>query len=100
MKKFHCIKQYDSMGCGIACLQMICAYYGKKIKQEYLSKICFPTTEGVSLLGIGDAASKIGFDTDSESLTIEELLTAKLPCILHWNQNHFVVLYKIKGNKN
>ena len=99
MKKFHCIKQYDSMGCGIACLQMICAYYGKKIKQEYLSKICFPTTEGVSLLGIGDAASKIGFDTDSESLTIEELLTAKLPCILHWNQNHFVVLYKIKGNK-
>lgn len=87
------------MGCGIACLQMICAYYGKKIKQEYLSKICFPTTEGVSLLGIGDAASKIGFDTDSESLTIEELLTAKLPCILHWNQNHFVVLYKIKGNK-
>lgn len=99
MKKFHCIKQYDSMGCGIACLQMICAYYGKKIRQEYLSKICFPTTEGVSLLGIGDAASKIGFDTDSESLTIEELLTAKLPCILHWNQNHFVVLYKIKGNK-
>lgn len=99
MKKFHCIKQHDSMGCGIACLQMICAYYGKQIRQEYLSKICFPTTEGVSLLGIGDAASKIGFDTDSESLTIEELLTAKLPCILHWNQNHFVVLYKIKGNK-
>lgn len=87
------------MGCGIACLQMICAYYGKQIRQEYLSKICFPTTEGVSLLGIGDAASKIGFDTVSVSLTIEELLTSKLPCILHWNQNHFVVLYKIKDNR-
>lgn len=87
------------MGCGIACLQMICAYYGKQIRQEYLSKICFPTTEGVSLLGIGDAASKIGFDTVGESLTIEELLTSKLPCILHWNQNHFVVLYKIKDNR-
>lgn len=87
------------MGCGIACLQMICAYYGKKIKQEYLSKICFPTTEGVSLLGIGDAASKIGFDTISGSLTIEELLSSKLPCILHWNQNHFVVLYKIRNNQ-
>lgn len=99
MKKFHCIKQHDSMGCGIACLQMICAYYGKQIRQEYLSKICFPTTEGVSLLGIGDAASKIGFDTVGESLTIEELLTSKLPCILHWNQNHFVVLYKIKDNR-
>lgn len=87
------------MGCGIACLQMICAYYGKQIRQEYLSKICFPTTEGVSLLGIGDAASKIGFDTVGESLTIEELLTSKLPCILHWNQNHFVVLYKNKDNR-
>ena len=94
MKKIHYIKQYDSMKCGIACLQMICAYHGRTFCQDYLSNICFATTEGVSLLGIRDAAVKIGLYTISGRLTIDELSSATLPCILHWNQNHFVVLYK------
>ena len=96
MKKIHYIKQYDSMKCGIACLQMICAYHGRTFCQDYLSNICFATTEGVSLLGIRDAAVKIGLYTISGRLTIDELSSATLPCILHWNQNHFVVLYKVK----
>lgn len=94
------IRQRDSMLCGIACLQMISEHYGKKFSQTYLSKICFATAEGVSLLGIKDAAAKIGFYTISGRLTIDELSSATLPCILHWNQNHFVVLYKVKkGSK-
>lgn len=92
-------RQKDSMQCGIACLQMICECYGKKITQDYLLKICFATTEGVSLLGIRDAAIKIGFYNISGCLTVDGLSTATLPCILHWNQNHFVVLYKVKNGK-
>ena len=99
MKKFHYIKQHDSMNCGIACLQMICAHYGKKYNQDFLSNICYATTEGVSLLGIKDAAVKLGFYTISGRLTIDELSSATLPCILHWNQNHFVVLYKVKKER-
>lgn len=99
MKKIHYIKQYDSMKCGIACLQMICAYHGRTFCQDYLSNICFATTEGVSLLGIRDAAVKIGLYTISGRLTIDELSSATLPCILHWNQNHFVVLYKVKKER-
>ena len=79
------------MQCGIACLRMICANYGREFSQDYLSKICIATTEGVSLLGIRDTAVKLGFQTVSGRLSIEELSSGILPCILHWNQNHFVV---------
>lgn len=96
MSGIHFYLQKDSMKCGIACLQIICAQYGKKYSQDFLSNICYATTEGVSLLGIKDAAIKLGFDTLSGRLTIDELSLATLPCILHWNQNHFVVLYKVK----
>ena len=99
MKKFHFIKQHDSMNCGIACLQMICAHYGKKLNQTFLSSICHATTEGVSLLSIRDAAIKLGFYSFSGRLALEELSTTVLPCILHWNQNHFVVLYRIKKGR-
>ena len=87
------------MSCGVTCIRMICAYYGRNFSQDNLSKICFATTEGVSLLGIRDAAVKIGFYTISGRLTIDELSSATLPCILHWNQNHFVVLYKVKKGR-
>ena len=90
------IKQKDSMQCGVACIQMICKYYGKRYNQKCLSDICYASKEGVSLLGIRDAAVKIGLYTISGRLTIDELSSATLPCILHWNQNHFVVLYKVK----
>ena len=89
-------KQHDSMQCGITCLQMICRYFGREYSLDSLSKICFATTEGVSMLGINEAAKILGFQTFSARATIEELSETPLPCILHWNQNHFVVLYKVK----
>ena len=66
---------------------------------DSLSKLCFATTEGVSLLGINEAANTLGLRTISARTTIAMLIEAPLPCILHWNQNHFVVLYKVKKEK-
>jgi ATP-binding cassette subfamily B protein len=83
------------MQCGIACLAMCCKYFGKAYSLESLSRICFATTEGVSLLGISEAAGKLGLHTSCGRATLEQLRKAPLPCILHWNQNHFVVLYHI-----
>lgn len=100
MLGFPFFKQHDSMQCGIACLQMICMYYGRKYGQDFLSGICHATTEGVSLLGIKEAAESIGLDTISGRMTLDRLFPCDLPCILHWNQNHFVILYKVsKGRK-
>lgn len=96
MKNFKFYEQYDAMQCGVACLRMVCTYYGCDYSFNFLSKYCHPTTEGVSLLGIIDAATKLGLQTECNRLTLSQLCDKKMPCILHWNQNHFVVLYKIK----
>lgn len=87
------------MQCGIASLAMICEYYGKKYSIDFLSNFCFATTEGVPLLGISDAAKKIGFETAAVRIDIEQISQITFPCILHWDQTHFVVLYKIKKNR-
>ena len=87
------------MQCGIACLAMICKHYGKEFSIETLSHYCFATTEGVSLLGISEAANKLGLHSVCGRVSMEQMKEAPLPCILHWNQNHFVVLYKQKGGR-
>jgi len=87
--------QHDQMDCGPACLAMIASHYGKNFGLHYLREKSFITREGVSLLGISAAAEKIGFKTIAGKLHPENLDKELLPCILHWNQNHFVVLYKI-----
>lgn len=92
---FPFIRQYDNMQCGVACLAMICKYFGFKYSINSLSKICSPTTEGVSLLGLSESATKIGFDTSAVKISVNDLNNSIVPCILHWNQNHLVVLYKI-----
>ena len=84
------------MTCGVACLQMISSFFGKKFDQKFLLDICHATAEGVSLLGIKDSAEKLGLDAISARLSLDKLVSSALPCILHWNQNHFVVLYKVK----
>jgi len=97
-KKFRIFKQFDSKDCGPASLKMISLYYGKNYSIDYLRNLCFITKEGVSLLGISDAAEQIGFKTIGGRLTFEKLQNkAVLPCIIHWNQDHFVVVYKIKS---
>ena len=87
------------MQCGITCLAMICKHYGKVYSMGTLSQICHATTEGVSMLGISEAGTSLGFQTTCGRISIDQLSQTPLPCILHWNQNHFVVLYKIREGK-
>ncbi|MGZ3756232.1 MAG: cysteine peptidase family C39 domain-containing protein [Mucilaginibacter sp.] len=93
--KFPYYKQQDQMDCGPTCLRMVCSYYGRKIAIQKLRALCFINRGGVNLLAISEAAEKLGFRTTGVKLSLEQLNQAELPCILHWRQNHFVVLYKI-----
>ena len=98
MNKIHFIPQRDNMDCGPACLAMISMYYSKNYPLEYLRSLSFITKDGVSLLGLKEASSIIGLDSISTKLTTLDLISKLnyFPCILHWNQKHFVVLYKVK----
>ncbi|KQM65214.1 ABC transporter ATP-binding protein [Pedobacter sp. Leaf216] len=87
------------MDCGPTCLRIIAKYYGKKMEMQRLRALCGINREGVSLLGISRAAEKIGFRTNGIRLTLQQIHEIELPCILHWDQNHFVVLYKIRKGK-
>lgn len=84
----------------MACLQIICKYYRKRVSSAFLSKVVSVSKNGASLLAIYDVANKIGFHTIGGRVGIKTLSSSLLPCILLWNQNHFVVLYKVwKGKK-
>lgn len=97
---FPFTKQPDAMDCGPACLRMVSEHYGKRYTLEHLRDNCFIGRDGVSLLGISKAAEKLGFHTVGGRLTFDRLAEkAPLPCIVHWNQEHFVVVYGIKKNK-
>lgn len=93
------ILQHDSLSCGLACLKFVCKHYGKKCSTTELQKLCPVTKEGVSLLGLSEAANNFGFRTLCAKVPISVLEQAQLPCILHWDRNHFVVLCKIKDGK-
>ena len=99
MNKFPLYRQHDAMLCGVACLSTVCAHFGQQFSMEELSELCPTTSEGVSMLGISRAAEELGLHTACGRLTVDVLATAPLPCILHWNQNHFVVLHRISGRK-
>ncbi|MDQ8011927.1 MAG: peptidase domain-containing ABC transporter [Flavobacterium nitrogenifigens] len=96
MKKFAHYIQADNKDCGPTCLKIIAKYYGKTINIQELRDISETTREGSNLLFLSDAAEKIGFRTLGVKLSLERLEEAPLPCILHWNKNHYVVLYKIR----
>ncbi|WP_165042822.1 peptidase domain-containing ABC transporter [Dysgonomonas sp. ZJ709] len=102
MKSFPSYKQLDSMDCGPTCLRMIAKYYGRSTYNiQELREKSFITRDGVSMLGISDAAESIGFRTSGIKITFDQLVKEKpFPCILHWNQNHFVVCYDIKKKRN
>ena len=94
--KFPFTHQHDAMDCGPACVQMVARHYGRHYTLETLRQKCHISREGVSLLGISEAAESIGFKTVGVHLPFEQLKNeAPLPCIVHWKQRHFVVVYKI-----
>ncbi len=98
---FPFYKQLDAMDCGPTCVRIIAKYYGKNYSLQTLRDKSYITREGVSMLGISDAAESIGFRSMGVRITFEQLLTeAPLPCVAHWKQNHFMVVYKIKKQRN
>ena len=91
MQKFPHYTQLDAMDCGPTCLRIVAKHHGKTYSLQNLREKSRITREGVSLLGISDAAEAIGMRTIGVSITFEQLAEeANLPCIVHWGQNHFV----------
>ena len=96
MKTFPNYRQSEAKDCGPTCIKIIAKYYGKVINTHQLRLLSETTREGSSLLNMSEAVEKIGFRSLGAKLTFVKLLEAPLPCIIHWNKNHFVVVYKIK----
>jgi len=97
MSEFPFIRQLGQMDCGVVCLAMIAKYYGKTYTIQKLRDMCYVTNAGVRMLGISDAAEKLGFKTIGIRVGFEKLVEiAPFPCIVHWKQVHFVVIYDIK----
>lgn len=92
------VRQKDVMQCGIACLAMVCRHYGADTDIDDIEKLCPSNREGVSLLALSETAEELGLENESAKLTPEQLALVPVPCILHWNQNHFVVLRKVSKN--
>ena len=99
MVKFPHYLQMDQKDCGPTCIRIVCRYYGREADIGLLRNLAETTREGSSLNGLSDAAEKIGFNSLGVRLNFERLKEVPLPCILHWNKEHFVVLYKFKRNK-
>lgn len=94
------IRQKDAMDCGPSCLSMIIKHYKGHCGRNQIRSSCSLGKDGVSLLGISNAAESIGFKTIGGRLSFNTLTNeVPLPCIIHWNQNHFVVVYKIKKHR-
>jgi ATP-binding cassette subfamily B protein len=97
---FPFVQQADAMDCGPSCLKMVSAYHGRNISMESLREYSYITREGVSFLGLSEAAERIGFRTIGVRIPFEKLSKeSPLPCIVHWRQKHFIVVYRIKGDK-
>ncbi|PQB03568.1 peptidase domain-containing ABC transporter [Aureitalea marina] len=98
-KNFPTYRQPDAKDCGPTCLRIIAKFHGKSISLSELRRLSETTREGSSLLALSETAEKIGLRTLGVKLDLKTLQKADLPCIVHWNNDHFVVLYKIKkGN--
>ena len=101
LNKFPFYSQLDSRDCGPTCLRMLAKYYGKHYSLQKLREKSYITRGGVSMLGISEAAESIGFRTTGVRIGWEQFVKeAPLPCIVHWKQNHFVVVYDIKAKSS
>ncbi|WP_435354237.1 peptidase domain-containing ABC transporter [Emticicia sp. SJ17W-69] len=100
MPNFSLYRQHDAMDCGPTCLRMVAKHYERGFSIQKLREATQIGKEGVSLLGISEAAESIGFKTLAVKVPFKQLdKDAPLPCIVHWKQNHFVVVYQIKKNQ-
>ncbi|MEO8933881.1 MAG: cysteine peptidase family C39 domain-containing protein, partial [Xanthomarina sp.] len=99
MKRFPTYLQAEVKDCGPTCLKIISKHYGKTLSITQIREISETTREGSNLLNLSDASETIGFRSLGVKLSLKDLKKAPLPCILHWNKDHYVVLYKIKKDR-
>ncbi|GAA0727569.1 peptidase domain-containing ABC transporter [Aquimarina litoralis] len=99
MPKFPFYKQAESKDCGPTCIKIIAKHYGKVLNTQKLRSLSETTREGSSLLGLSEAVESIGFRSLGVKLSLNQLLEVPLPCIVHWNKVHYVVVYKVKSTK-
>ena len=97
-KKILHFKQADTKDCGPTCLKIIVKYFNKDISVRSLRDLNETTRVGSSLLGLSDTAEELGLRSLGVKLNLEHLEKAELPCIVHWNKNHYAVLYKIRND--
>jgi ATP-binding cassette subfamily B protein len=99
LNRFPHEAQLDAKDCGPACIKIICKHYGKYYELKYLRDLCGISREGVSMADISYACEKIGLKTLSVKVSYESLAKIPLPCVIHWKNHHFVVLYKIRNGQ-
>jgi ATP-binding cassette subfamily B protein len=97
--RFKNFRQHYTMDCGPTCLKMIAHFYGKSFPLEYLREKTKLNKHGVSLFGLKEVASDLGFEVTGALVSYEQLLSLRLPLIVHWRQQHFLVVYKITRSK-
>jgi ATP-binding cassette, subfamily B, bacterial len=99
MAKFPFFKQLDTMDCGPSCLRMVAKFHGQEFSLQKLRDLSYASSQGVSLLGISDAAEKLGLQTLGLRINYDRLQDdIPLPCIVHWKHDHFIVVHKIKND--
>lgn len=97
MRSLRFFQQLDAMDCGAACLQSICDYYGRVVNLHHIRELCHISRNGVSMLGIADAAEALGFKTIGIKLNWDQLYSdVHLPCIIYWANRHFVVVKSVR----
>ncbi len=95
-KAFPFYKQLDANDCGASCLRMIARHYGRYYSLDTLREMTYIGKQGVSMLGISDAAERIGFQTLAVKTSFDRLKRdIPLPCIAHWKQEHFIVVHSV-----
>jgi ATP-binding cassette subfamily B protein len=96
---FQHVAQFDGMDCGPSCLKAIAQFHGRQIPLHHIRQLSNLNIEGISLAGISNAADGIGLDSFCVQIPWEELeSTFKVPCIIHWKEKHFIILYRITKN--
>ena len=95
-RKIKFIRQIDSTDCGTACLSMVTRYFGAKYSLDYLNELCQKTVLGIDFMSLSNASQQLGMSSSAIRMGVNDFSEESLPCILHWNNNHFVVLYKVQ----
>jgi ATP-binding cassette subfamily B protein len=95
LSKFPFYKQADEKDCGPTCIRIIAKFYKKTLSIQQIRRLSETNRGGSTLLGLSNAAESIGFKSLGVRLNLEKIVEAPLPCILYWNKEHFVVLYKV-----